>query len=252
MTLAPPRAPSYKRLLVRLAVLAACTFLGACAGLPVRLSSYSPLGVSAGVSAPVPVAPAPVRATADPAVIALRAKLAEGAKSILGATQLVVRGRRFTMDCTGVVLAVYWYAGMDLAKDFSQFSGNGVERIYKTLERANLLYSTSKPLVGDIIFWDNTYDHNEDGRWDDPLSHTGMVTGVDPDGTIAYVHYHVTKGIRIDYMNLKNPAVQTTMEEGHVKVINSPMRLAVPGQPHPPNWLAGQLYRALGLAYLLQ
>ncbi len=194
---------------------------------------------------------APVRATADPTVVALRAKLAEGAQSILGKSQLVVRGKRFTMDCTGVVLAVYWYAGIDLARDFSRFSGNGVERIYRTLERENLLYSTTDPLVGDIIFWDNTYDHDENSRWDDPLSHVGMVTGVDPDGTISYVHYHITKGIRIDYMNLRSPAVQSTMESGRMKVINSPMRLAVPGKPHPPNWLAGQLYRALGLAYLL-
>jgi hypothetical protein len=195
--------------------------------------------------------PAPARATIDPTVVALRAKLVEGAKSIIGAKKLVVRGRRFSMDCTGVVLAIYWYAGIDLAQDFNKLSGNGVERIYRTLERRNLLYSTTHPLVGDIIFWDNTYDHNEDSLWDDPLSHTGMVTGVDPDGTISYIHYHVTKGIRIDYMNLRNPAVESIMVAGHMKVINSPMRLAEPGKPHPSNWLAGQLYRALGLAYLL-
>jgi hypothetical protein len=216
--------------------LLASLLLGACATTPFR----------------GPDQPPPVRATVDPAVVALRAKLGEGAKSILGAKQLVVRGRRFTMDCTGVVLAVYWYAGIDLARDFNRFSGGGVERIYKTLERENLLYSTATPLVGDIIFWDNTYDHDEDGRWDDPLSHAGMVTGVDPDGTIAYIHYHVTRGIRVDFMNLRSPAVQSTMEAGHMKVINSPMRLAVPGKPHPPNWLAGQLYRVLGLGYLLQ
>ena len=194
---------------------------------------------------------APPRATADPAVVSLREKLAEGARSMIGAKQLLVRGRRFTMDCTGLVLAMYWYAGIDLARDFNKFTGNGVGRIYKTLEREDLLYSTSTPLVGDIIFWDNTYDANEDDSINDPLSHVGMVLKVDDDATITYVHYHIRRGITTDYMNLRNPAVQDQRGFGHIKVINSPLRMAVPGKPHAENWLSGQLYRNLGMGYLL-
>jgi hypothetical protein len=196
--------------------------------------------------------PAPTKATLDPATVALRSKLVEGARSILGKKQLFVRGRRFNMDCTGVVLAIYWYAGIDLARDFNKFKGNGVTRIYKTLERDNLLYSNDFPLPGDLIFWDNTYDENEDARWDDPLSHVGMVVRVDEDGTISYVHDHIRNGITIDYMNLRAPDTWKSVENGHVRVINSPMRLAVAGKPHPPDWLSGQLYHALGMAYLLQ
>ena len=223
------------RLLTRLAPLLLAGLLGACQTVP-----FSGLEQTA-----------PARATADPSVVALRGKLAEGARSILGRKQLVVRGRRFTMDCTGVVLAVYWYAGIDLARDFSRFTGNGVSRIYKTLERRDLLYSTSSPLVGDIIFWDNTYDENADSRWNDPLSHVGMVVRVDNDGTVTYVHYHIRNGISNDYMNLRSPGVQNQMENGRLRVINSPLRLAVPGRPHPPNWLSGQLYRSLGMGYLM-
>ena len=196
--------------------------------------------------------PAPPRATADPAVVSLRAKLAEGARSVIGAQQLLVRGRRFTMDCTGLVLAIYWYAGIDLARDFNKFTGNGVGRIYKTLEREDLLYSTSTPLVGDIIFWDNTYDANTDNSINDPLSHVGMVLKVDDDATITYVHYHIRRGITTDYMNLRNPSVQDQRGFGHIKVINSPLRMAVPGKPHAEKWLSGQLYRNLGMGYLLQ
>ena len=224
------------RLLTRLAPLALAGLLGACATTPFSGTDQAP----------------PARATGDPTVVALRDKLAEGARSILGRKQLVVRGRRFNMDCTGVVLAVYWYAGIDLARDFGRFTGNGVSRIYHTLERRDLLYTTTSPLVGDIIFWDNTYDENEDTRWNDPLSHVGMVVRVDDDGTITYVHYHIRKGISNDYMNLRNPGVQSEIENGRMKVINSPLRLAVPGRPHPPDWLSGQLYRNLGMGYLLR
>ena len=60
------------------------------------------------------------------------------------------------------------------------------------------------------------------------------------------------RGITMDYMNLRSPNVQDRIEDGHVRVINSPLRLAVPGRPHPARWLAGQLYRVLGLGYLLE
>ncbi len=199
-----------------------------------------------------PARSAPARAVEDPAVVALRAKLVEGAQAVLGSRELYIRGRRFTMDCTGTVLAIYWYAGIDLSRDFNKLQGNGVTRIYKTLQRRDLLYSTTHPLSGDIIFWDNTYDEGGYEGRPNPLSHMGMVVGVDGDGTISYVHYHIRRGITIDYMNLESPDVQSRMENGSMKVINSPLRLAVPGRPHAARWLAGQLYRVLGLGYLLE
>ena len=192
----------------------------------------------------------PPRATEDPTIVSLRGTLAEGARSVVGKKELVVRGRRFTMDCTGVVLAVYWYAGIDLARDFAKYGGNGVTRIYKTLEKEGLLYDSSHPLVGDVIFWDNTYDRDGNRKWDDPLTHVGMVTEVSRDGTVAYVHHNVRTGIVIEHMNLRSPDVQSRMEWGHLRILNSPLRLAERGKPHPSDWLAGQLYRILGMGYL--
>jgi len=201
---------------------------------------------------PFSSAPAPQRATGDPAVVTLREKLVQGANAVVGRKELVIRGRRFTMDCTGTVLAIYWYAGIDLSQDFGKLRGTGVSRIYQTLQRHDLLYTTTHPLSGDIIFWDNTYDDSGYEGRPNPLSHMGMVVSVDQGGTIAYVHYHIRRGITIDYMNLESPDVQSRMESGSMKVINSPLRLAVAGRPHPARWLAGQLYRVMGLGYLLE
>jgi len=233
------------RPVVPLAALAFAAFLASCAGIP-------PGGLLGGNDpAPqVPERPAPPKATEDSSVVALREKLAEGARFVLGKKSLYIRGRHFAMDCTGTVLAIYWYAGVDLSQDFNKVRGNGVTRVYQTLRRRDLLYSTSHPLSGDIIFWDNTYDEGGDGA-PNPLSHMGMVVSVDERGTISYVHYHIRRGITVDYMNLQNPNVQARMENGSMKVINSPLRLAVPGKPHAARWLAGQLYRVLGLGYLL-
>jgi probable lipoprotein NlpC len=176
--------------------------------------------------------------------------LAEGARSLLGRRRLVVRGRTFPYDCTGLVLAIYWYAGIDLARDFEQYSGNGVQRLYRSLEKENLLYSSPHPATGDIIFWDNTYDRNGDGVWNDSLTHVGMVLASRPDGNIQYVHLNYSRGIVIENMNLLEPNLSKKLTRGQLRILNSPIRLREPGRPHPPLWLAGQLYRVLGMGYL--
>jgi hypothetical protein len=187
----------------------------------------------------------------SPATDALREKLGEGARSVLGATELVVNGRRFSWDCTGTVLAIYWYAGIDLARDFGRWPGNGVSRLYRTLEDAGLLYTTTAPVTGDLVFWDDTYDADGDGTWDDPLTHVGMVTDTAPDGTVSYVHLNYRRGIVIERMNLREPGVHQRVVAGKVTIVNSPLRMAEPGKDHPDRWLAGQLYRVLGMGYLL-
>ena len=195
-------------------------------------------------------AAARARATTDPAIVAARQKLVDGARAVVGKKELVVRGKRFNWDCTGAVLAIYWYAGIDLARDFDRYAGNGVVRLYKSLDARALLYTTTRPLPGDLIFWDNTYDQNENGKWDDQLTHVGMVMATAQDGEVSYVHHNVSKGIVIEYMNLTRPAEYQSTQWGSTRVINSPMRQAEPGKPHPANWLSGQLYRIFGMGYL--
>ncbi len=197
-----------------------------------------------------PKARAPVKATGDPAVVSLRAKLVEGANSLLGKKVLEVRGRKFSFDCSGTVLAIYWYAGIDLARDYPRNTGTGVARIFKSLDAAGLLYDSAYPMTGDLIFWDNTYDANEDGVWNDVLTHIGMVVSTAEDGTVSYVHHHVRRGIVIEFMNLREPGVYQRETRGVLKILNSPMRQAEEGRPHPALWLSGQLYRILGMGYL--
>jgi hypothetical protein len=177
--------------------------------------------------------------------------LAEGGRWAVGRRSLVVRGRRFPYDCTGLVLAIYWYAGIDLARDFERYEGNGVTRLYRSLENQKLLYTSTGPVVGDVIFWDNTYDRNGDGQWNDALTHVGMVLRCSPDGDIQYVHLNYSRGIVVESMNLLQPDVHRKLVRGSMRILNSPIRLREPGRPHPPLWLAGQLYRMLGMGYLL-
>ncbi|MBA7535635.1 hypothetical protein ES705_27893 [subsurface metagenome] len=132
-----------------------------------------------------------------------------------------------------------------------KYSGNGVTRLYKSLEQEELLYNTNLPEVGDIIFWDNTYDRNEDGRLNDPLTHVAMVVTAKKDGTIEYIHHNYRKGIIIEYMNLRNPDIFQKLEAGEMRIINSPMRMRTPGKSHGEKWLSSQLYKIFGRGYLL-
>jgi len=201
-------------------------------------------------SGPLPAGGARRGGTASAETLRLQDALVEGGRFVLGKKELVIRGRRFNMDCTGTVLAIYWYAGVDLARDFDKHEGNGVTRLYRSLESQELIYRTLLPAPGDVIFWDNTYDRNQDGRWNDPLTHVGMVIEAHDDGSVAYVHLNYHKGIVIEHMNLRDPEVNQKLVRGEIQVVNSPMRLQEQGKPHPSKWLSGQLYRSFGMGYL--
>lgn len=186
----------------------------------------------------------------EEAVARRQQALVAAANGLLGREELVVRGRRFNMDCTGVVLAVYYSAGLDLSRDLDRYGGNGVTRLYKSLEDRDLLYRTRDPAPGDIIFWDNTYDRNGDGRWNDTLTHTGMVVSTRPDGQVEYIHMNYRRGIILETMNLHHPNAYQDTKRGRITIVNSPMRMKEAGKPHPEKWLASQLYRVFGKGYL--
>ena len=177
--------------------------------------------------------------------------LIEGAGSMLGKDRLVVRGKEFRVDCTGVVMAIYYYAGIDLTPAMTGYTGNGVARVYKYLRKKNLLYETEYPAPGDIIFWDNTWDANDDGEYNDYFTHIGMVMEVDETGLITYVHHNYRKGIITEYMNLTDPDTDRKTRGNEVIIINSPMRMR--GSPPAPEgqWLSSHLARIFGKGYLL-
>jgi hypothetical protein len=223
------------------------------ASIPLAIAAVLALAAASCATAPGPRGERDVpteRPALSGATDAIRAELGAGARSVIGATELVVKGRRFSWDCTGTVLAIYWYAGIDLARDFGRYAGGGVSRLYRTLQDASLLYTTREPILGDLVFWDDTYDADGDGAWDDPLTHVGMVMETAADGTISYVHLNYRKGIVIEQMNLREPDLHQRVKGGKVTIINSPLRMAETGRPHPDRWLAGQLYRVLGMGYL--
>ena len=175
-------------------------------------------------------------------------KVVASSKKLLGQApnaKVLVKGRQFTLDCIGTVCAIYYELDIDVAKDFDKYSGNGVNRLYRTLEERKALHRDRYPRTGDVVIWDNTWDANGDGnRTNDPRTHAGVDLAVDEDGTIHYVHENLYKGVVIETMNLLKPTVALD-ESG--KKLNSGMAIAtVSGGAKPDHWLAGDVFQAFG------
>ncbi len=134
-----------------------------------------------------------------------------------------VDGQSFTSDCIGFVLYVYYQAGMDLAQAYG--NGNrGVNSLFNGLQSRDFIYTEGSPQPGDLVFFDNTYDANRNGSWDDPLSHIGIVEKIGKHDTIYYIHFS-SKGVKRYRLNLKYPNTYAfTTKDGEQLVINSYLR----------------------------
>lgn len=172
-----------------------------------------------------------------------RQRVVDAAGSLVGRSRIEVDGQRFPWDCTGVVLAAYSIAGIDLSAEFEDRVGNGVARLYEIAVDHNVLSNRDEPRPGDLLFWDDTFDRSRNGRWGDQLTHVAIVVGVDEYGTISFVHHNYRRGIVIETMNLRYPDVHTAETDNGTAVLNAPMRMRRDRHIQPESWLASHLYR---------
>ena len=161
-------------------------------------------------------------------------------------SRVVVNGRTFVLDCIGTVSAIFYGLDIDVQKDFRRYRGDGVSRLYQSLVARSALHRDRLPRPGDIVFWDNTWDANGDGRLDDdPLTHAGVVMSVDSDGTIRYVHEHIIKGVTVEAMNLRRPG---EYYDPLGRIINNAMAMnsGISRRDNPPHWTSGDLWDSFG------
>ncbi len=107
--------------------------------------------------------------------------------------------------CTGLVVKAYMAAGIDLvnlAKENDTGDPNYAPNLYNLANKLrinNSVRTTNDSLVGDIIFWNYTYDRDDSCNLsdDEQPTHVGIVTGADVDGkgTVTYIHA-ASKGVK--------------------------------------------------------
>ncbi|OHD55923.1 MAG: hypothetical protein A2Y33_10685 [Spirochaetes bacterium GWF1_51_8] len=171
----------------------------------------------------------------------------EYAKSVIGLKKIPKVGKKgFTSDCIGFVNYAYYKAGIDLQKVYAN-GERGVDSLYNGLQKYKFVYDAKIAKPGDIIFFDNTYDVNKNKKWDDPLSHVGIVDSVGKHGTITYIHFSSSKGVAYATMNLYYPKTHAFVQKGTKQkiVINSYLRKKKKGEKYPDKqYISAFFYRS--------
>jgi hypothetical protein len=172
-----------------------------------------------------------------------RAAVVRTAASLVGATAVESQGRRIAYDCAGVTRAIYLRHGIDLYDSGpSEASVNGVRLIYAHIRRHGTLHQGPVVYPGDLVFFDNTWDLNGDGQFNDPLTHVGVVERVERDGTIVFIS-RVAEAVQRYRMNLALPHVHKTTDG---RVLNDYMRRKLVSDPDQRGHLTGELFAFFG------
>lgn len=178
-----------------------------------------------GTARPTPARP--TRATVTPGQA-----VAEAACGFEGARSIVVRGVKFRFDCSGLVEAAMASAGLN-------YEGSSRD-LFATARELSVLHRRHRPDVGDVAFFDDTYDKDGDGRFNDPLTHVAIVTDVDGDGTIRMVHLGSSKIMPLT-MNLHDPEAHL---DASGQLLNDYLRARSSKDSPRVKHLAGELWVA--------
>jgi surface antigen len=135
------------------------------------------------------------------------------------------------------VAAVYAANEVDVGPE----AKHSIAELFRRAQDQGQVYHTSRPAVGDLAFFHNTFDRNRDGRNNDWYTHVALVESVAADGTITLLSY---LGGKVDrsFMNLEAPTLAS--REG--SVVNSRLRRESDRDPAYTEYLAGKLFAGFG------
>lgn len=172
-----------------------------------------------------------------------RSAIVESASRLVGARTITSQGKRIAYDCAGITRAIFLEHGIDLYRGASNDAeGNGVRFIYNHVRLHGTLHRGSNVSPGDLVFFDNTWDFNGDGKVNDPLTHVGVVERLEPNGTVIFIS-RVANAVERYRMNLDQPHVHKTTQ-GHV--LNDYMRRKLATDPDHAARLTGELFSSYG------
>ena len=154
---------------------------------------------------------------------------------------LMYLGKRDGGDCSGFVSLINYKTGTPFyqEKELSQSFDNARKSraMFNLMSKKGQAFETTLPNIGDLVFFENTerkpaVKTKVKGKGKEKvvvkqpvvnvaenITHVGIVTKVEKDGTVEFIHHSNGKNI-LDYMNFNYPML--TNKDG--KVINTYMK----------------------------
>ena len=168
-----------------------------------------------------------------------RNAIVQTAAQLVGATTIDSNGRRIAHDCAGVTRAVFLRHGIDLydAEPIAPHA-NGVRIIHAHIRQQGRFHQGPIAHPGDLVFFNNTWDYNGDGKVNDPLTHVGIVERQEPDGTIIFIS-RVARAVERYRMNLRQPHIHKAADG---RILNDYLRRKNVRDSDRTNYLTGQLF----------
>ena len=129
-------------------------------------------------------------------------------------------GKRDGGDCSGFVTLVNkklnrdFFDEKELDKFYTKY-GLKSEAMFKLYESKNLI-AFDDPKVGDLVFFNNTTRSTKNNKKAKIVTHVGIVSSVEKDGTVGFTHHARGKNA-VDFMNLND---KNTRKKGK-KELNS-------------------------------
>lgn len=122
--------------------------------------------------------------------------------------------------------------------DLGEEATSSIPELYRACRAQGEIYHSNRPNIGDILFFHNTEDINQDGRNNDWYTLVGIIEAVRRDGTIDFLVYHRGQVGR-RHINL-DEAGRHSSTSG--EILNSRLRIARDDDPPFTQYLAGQLF----------
>jgi len=168
-----------------------------------------------------------------------RSAIVRTAAKLVGAKTIESNGRRVAYDCAGVTRAVFLKHGIDLyGSSANDPEANGVRLIHAHIRQQGTFHQGPVVHPGDLVFFDNTWDFNGDGKVNDPLTHIGIVERQKPDGTVIFIS-RVAGAVERYHMNLALPHVHKTADG---RILNDYLRRKAVIDPANTGYLTGELF----------
>lgn len=168
-----------------------------------------------------------------------RSAIVRTAAKLVGAKTIKSNGRHIAYDCAGVTRAIFLKHGIDLYDgDASDPDANGVRIIHSHIEEQGTFHQGPVAHPGDLVFFNNTWDYNGDGKVNDPLTHVGIVERQESNGTVIFIS-RVAGAIERYRMNLGLPHVHKTVDG---RILNDYLRRKNVSDPANTDYLTGELF----------